>query len=384
MFEHSKGMGRMMMNLANACVTSMKTSAAFAAGTTSGFAFRRGISNRLPTATALITEPPEPVLMLEGDCFHLDQNGISRTAYLDRKSGMVLEEQYHLESARKIFMLRDFIGIDEGSKYHKNHRNTLHVGPSISGCKLQEIDYDNIFNGVGTGVTTWESSMAMAFYFLNHPEELNGDVLEIGSGVGLGGILTLKAAASRSFDWRKTLKSYTFSDGSRGVISQCIENLKEALDLKGIAPINIKEIDWNKTISKEDRQAYKTLIASDIIYMYPDVKPLARTINDLLHPFGTLHMFAPLHRSMIPKLVDELKEEYKFSVEKETFELDRLRLTPLRSQNNNFSERFCMSQISTSEYDSSMFASEEKSKFLHIMFRRDHDVCSAIGLDHLD
>lgn len=332
-----------------------------------GFVFNR--SRFQHHASLPLPERSKPLLMLEGDCFHLGPDGVGRTAYVDHLSGLLLEEQYHIESARKIFMLRKFQGHDKYSKRGKIAKK-IQVGPSIFGCKLQEIDFKHIFEGSGTGVTTWEASIAMSFYFLNNPEELKGKVIEVGSGVGLGGMLTLRAAAQHRDQLKFQLESFTFTDGSNHVVNQCVENLKEAPDIKGF--VKVKRLDWNYPISSADAQSYSTIIASDVIYLHSDIEPLAATLNDLLHPSGTFHLFAPVHRSTIHHMMDELRDKYGFIVNKEIVDFSRFRLIPYNT-NGKFSERFFLRQTSTESNESCPYVSEELSQFIHIQFHRGND-----------
>ena len=316
-----------------------------------------------------LPENSEPLLMLEGDCFHLSVDGVGRTAYLDSKSGLVVEEQYQIERAQKIFMLRKSLGFEnenKGSKQQEQEKR-LNIGPSICGCKLQEIDYKNIFEGAGTGVTTWESSIAMSFYFVNNPNDLSGNVLELGSGVGLGGLLSLKALKYCASHKHNKLDSFTFTDGSNDVVSQCQENVREAPDIDEV--VAVRHLDWNDPIPRADKQSYSTIIASDVIYLFPDIEPIAATINDLLHTSGKFHMFAPVHRSTIRRISDELKEKYNFVMKREIIDLSRFRLVPY-SDDNDFSKRFFLRQTSSTCEESCLYASQELSQFVHLEFSR--------------
>eukprot|EP00957_Ditylum_brightwellii_P149165 11359610-Ditylum_brightwellii.AAC.1 len=86
------------------------------------------------------------------------------------------------------------------------------------------MQYQEIQGGVvgsaGTGSMTWESSIAMALFFSENPDLLRGHVIELGSGVGLGGILTQvacqfaakKNATSSHNGKRSPLSSITLTD----------------------------------------------------------------------------------------------------------------------------------------------------------------------------
>ena len=75
----------------------------------------------------------------------------------------------------------------------KSVRGIIQFVPALDILHFQEID-EGVLGSAGTGVTTWEISIAMALFFSFNPTLMAGNMLELGSGIGLGGILTQVAA----------------------------------------------------------------------------------------------------------------------------------------------------------------------------------------------
>jgi predicted nicotinamide N-methyase len=188
--------------------------------------------------------------------------------------------------------------------------------------------------------------MVMAMHFADHPEELSGHVVELGSGLGLGGILLLDGFRQRSFRRRGPsaskcspgrFQSLTMTDGNDRVVEQCRDNVAHAasgmLGLDATVQVAVKKLDWNSVCSKTGnrqqprRGTYDTVLASDCVYRRDDVAVLAGTMVALLKPHGAakIHCFSPLNRSALPDFVEALKS-LGMHVVQETVELRRSRL----------------------------------------------------------
>lgn len=383
----------------SSCMRGCSAAGFVATKTTTNVGGARASSNLVSSNTALNYDPitrlplPKPQLLLEGDCFHLDLNGVGRTAYYDKSSGMFIEEQYHIETARKLYLLRHCGSRETSTCKHGVKEKEIVLGPSLFGCKVQEIDqnakHHNMFQGAGTGSVTWESSIAMSFYFLRNPDELKGAVLELGSGVGLGGILSFQASLLGMKERNVlSLNSLTLTDGNTMVVDRCEKNVQEAPYLKKLG-LSVRNLDWNFEVEKRDRNVYSTIIASDVLYLDPDVLPFAKTIDNLLSPNGCLHMFAPIHRSTLPRVIEMLQKNFDFEVETSTVELDRFRLQPFRVDNCDFNDRFFSRKIGVSTNEACPFASVEKSTFLHLRVHRKRrqemsEITIPASIDELD
>jgi predicted nicotinamide N-methyase len=202
-----------------------------------------------------------------------------------------------------------------------------------------------------TGAMTWESAMVMAMYFAANPGELSGHVLELGSGLGLGGILLLdcfhqqRSSCAFSPSNSMGIQSLTMTDGNDRVVHQCRDNVTRAasgmLGLSATVPVTVKKLDWNNACSKagcvqqpsRHSSTYDTILASDCVYRRDDVAVLAGTMKAMLKPLGTakIHAFSPLNRSALPDFVEALKS-LGMHVVLETVVLQRSRLRGPSSQ----------------------------------------------------
>uniref|UniRef100_A0A6J0ULK2 Protein-lysine N-methyltransferase EEF2KMT n=1 Tax=Pogona vitticeps TaxID=103695 RepID=A0A6J0ULK2_9SAUR len=127
-----------------------------------------------------------------------------------------------------------------------------------------------------TGLVTWDAGLYLAEWALQNPSIFcNRNILELGSGIGLTGIVVCKACGP---------KTYTFSDHHPCVLQQLSENIR----LNGFFPeteacicspekstgqepggpnITVAEIDWDQV--KKERLAElgaDVVIAADVVY----------------------------------------------------------------------------------------------------------------------
>lgn len=284
-----------------------------------------------------------PILLLEGDNYEISSKGISRTLYrmhksttstcsgnmpvLHRDSTMV-EEIYDMNKAHKTFILR------KGSIPQRSGHDIRLPDPAINNISIQEIDH-GIEKGYGTGCTTWEASIVMSMYFSKYPELLRGKVIELGSGIGLGGILTLSTVGSQlqQNEIFSDLKSFTFTDCNKKVMEQCKTNLS-SLGLPELINTRVISLNWNDFLNtlettKEIGQ-YDTVIASDVAYSSSSIEPLSCTMTNLLRPgrggLQKIHLFGPNNRAVLHDLIDELKENKNFETTVEIIQMERFRL----------------------------------------------------------
>lgn len=302
-----------------------------------------------------------PMLLLEGDKLCIDQNGISRTfyeiercipfgscSYQDQKQllpSLSLEETYDLNSASKFFHLREK-GItspsrkifDFGASDVEGNNGVINIGkrllPSI---QLQEIG-EGVSKSAGTGSVTWEASIAMSLFSSINPCFLRGNILELGSGVGLGGML-LYLVANRNTGYR----TLTLSDGNVEVIEACRENC-----FRANIPLHVKHLEWTDNVQKQI-ELYDTILASDCAYKEEHINPLVSTMMSHLKPDGCIHIFGPHNRATLHLLIEKLKDSQNMDVKMNIIELSRYRLPPQRIQ----------------EEEESNYVSQNVVKFIH-------------------
>jgi len=320
----------------------------------------------MPSLTTTSPSPsPQKILLLQGDQYQISPNGISRTLYklspllipvsIDAQNyrhpcHYSVEEEYDLNSAHKTFLIR------------KMSTNTLKPGRTLHTIRIQEIQ-NGIMGTAGTGSSTWESSIAMSLYFSTRPALLKGQVLELGSGVGLAGLLTRNLLCRDDSHWHN-VESFTLSDYSAEVIQQCRENLRNNSDDASFVDMDVCHINWYDFIQDGAvvEKKYDTIIASDIAYRRMDIVPMAATLSSHLKKNDgsesdnkSIHMFGPNNRAVLHELIDELRKNWE--VRTELISMERCRLKPV---DNNVQD----SGVSASSLNS--YASKQSTDFLHV------------------
>ena len=408
-----------------------------------------------PLPTLPPTTPP-PLLLLEGDSMFISRaTGKSRTIYRlanspnNRHSDLLLEESYDIERAQKRMSLlgnnngrcpasasmgKDGItkspspdlssSTKEGGENCASYNVNLNLTNVLFSFDLHEINH-GVQNGCGTGSMSWDSSIVMGLYFAVHPDVLRGNILELGSGVGLGGILSNVAismainniniippqmpqdmehdcthdAQDGTAVRSRAKKSVTLTDVSDDVLAMLQDNVVNAAAAQESYPsiakdvgIKIQKLDWFDFIQDKSKpnnhdQCYDTIIASDCAYLPSQIAPLSTTISKLLKKRrqdddddAMLHMFAPYNRGVVHDLIDELQNQSDMHVEVSEVELAKYRMKKQQSDNGNnyssdenqqfkFKQRHYWNNEGLRDNDDSTAASCREFKFLHIRAR---------------
>lgn len=291
---------------------------------------KKGISmKRLRQFDVVVTPPPivEPPLLLEGDNYCISGDGTAKTLYrlkskLLSPSQVSIEESFDLQNARKSFTLRK--DNEATFLYDQSTKESIRLGEAICRLDLQEI-VNGVLGSAGTGATTWESSILMSMYFSMNPG-LSGDIVELGSGVGLGGIL-LAVGACRG--WNE-VSSLTLTDYNTEVLEQCHRNVRSVYS--GATPISVDKLDWyDYILPVKTSRRFDTIIASDCAYNYSDIGPLVATMKALLRDQNSrVHVFGPQNRGGLQELLRHLRDEAAFEVTTYPVEMERIRLRPAK------------------------------------------------------
>ena len=330
----------------------------------------RNVTSEVETRTS----PPPPLLMLEGDRFELSADGISRTAYRLAGPGshgrLLVEELYDIKKAAKTFILRraDHVNhsqfVQDSFSSRKASNTNIDLGSAYKTIELQELDAAEV-DAVGTGAMSWESSIAMSLFFSSHPSLLSGNILELGSGCGHGGILVLSQLDNSV---PSPIGSFLFTDYNDEILHQCGRNIHNAFSKNSISSqvhCQTKILDWNCFATDEgithcNLPQYTTILASDCAYRYCDIEPLSETIVRLLSVShdACFHTFGPINRGALHSLIDALRIK-DVEVEVKILEMERFRLLPSGNRN--------VSLEKTAQH-----ASVGNAKILHITARRRH------------
>jgi hypothetical protein len=291
-----------------------------------------------------------------------------------------VEECYALHEAKKTFRLRretSFSGTGSCNTFPREG-GTVSLGACFRQIRLQEIDYGAFGSAAGTGATTWESSILMGMYFAACPAFLLGDVIELGSGVGLGGMLcamkpSLWARRSGADNTQpgasSPMQSLTVTDVNPMVLEQCRENFKAVDQSSFTSTVQIAKLDWYDFLSHQQQsersmmmcRKYDTVIACDCAYHPRDIEALACTIPSLLrNQHSQAHIFAPSNRIGLEQLLGLLRVEHDMIVTVESLEMERFRLAPIERNLPTTNDTILQCPYATSH----------ASSFLHIICSR--------------
>ena len=239
----------------------------------------------------------------------------------------------------------------------------------------------------------------MGLYFGMYPQELlvGKDVLELGSGIGLGGILArvvskrCKKNSSMSNGEEDSVK-FTLSEVNRDIINMLRYNTTVAAAANASSgllesdELHIEQMDWfdflvggtnvqhhhssTAAATTAARKKYDTIIASDCIYLPSQIKPLSETIAKLLgrdNPKNQkAHIFSPYNSGFIQDLIHELREGKNMIVHVETIEMSKFRVKFTESENVNMSRLNWLLGEDETTYKRQDVVSSCTSKFLHI------------------
>lgn len=271
---------------------------------------------------------PPRTLLLTGDEHFISKDGKSRTVYklkdinvdCEQDLPVAIEETYDIEKAKKKISLVSPAPPKEADG----------DAPQVD---LFSFDFQEINNGyktgAGTGSMTWESSLAMSLYFTQNPHKLKGNVIELGSGVGMGAILS---KVGKDLSSAENDMSVTCTDVNDDVLKVLAQNLKQAAKSPAFENNNVQilKLDWDDYVendSKSSTQAkqYDTVIASDCAYLPKQVNPLSETISQLLGKESKAHLFAPANRTVVYQLTERL-EAKNMKVVIENIEMTKKRM----------------------------------------------------------
>lgn len=269
----------------------------------------------------------------------------------------------------------------ESFKKNGQPRIYTRIGPSLFKVNnvMEEDEEESLL-----GSSVWDSTHAMILYCMANPDFIKGRGLEVGSGVGVGGIMSVIAAGlasgatetssssgyqsiedianspvadavddddgdGDSTSNRKTETKYApvpknlakivLTDSHASLLEKCIANVNQSSFPS--AKVEIRQLDWNQRVPNEMKGQYDFIIGCDCAYYFPLVNPLARTVAYTLQisPYdrvdnvqrigGQFVHIGPEHRENIQDLRRKLKRGYRMNTRTQSLVLERFDLVPL-------------------------------------------------------
>jgi len=195
------------------------------------------------------------------------------------------------------FIFRGFAeeldGVEEGQPIIKADatRNFVAVGPalySVNGLADGEASQDS--NGA-----EWECSCALALYSMTNPDIIEGKGMQLGSGSGVAGILSvvgagltagppgLKEIQRQPADRKnktppvpESLSKILLTESQGNLLDKCVENLRASAF--PIGKVELGLLDWEQNIPMSMGDMYDFIVGCDCAFGLPSVTPLARTV----------------------------------------------------------------------------------------------------------
>ena len=152
-------------------------------------------------------------------------------------------------------------------------------------------DYTN-----STGMTVWAGAEVMCDYLLTHPGKVKDkNVLELGAGLGLCGVLAHELGAS----------TVRLTDGDTEVLENLRYNVKDSALVdpsSTTSSISCPQLIWGKNLDAFARSYGKQdiVISTDCGYMTKCLVPMFETVHKLLDPENGLFLFVNISSSQSP------------------------------------------------------------------------------------
>lgn len=148
----------------------------------------------------------------------------------------------------------------------REHKFSFFVPKSLD----RFIDPENVFNNFPLWAKIWEPSVILADYLASMPVAPERCFLEIGSGLGLVGIV------ASSFGHKVTMTEYNYD----------AINFARANALINDCPnLEIMQLDWNKP---EIEDTFDRIIGSEVIYKEESFYPILRLFRTYLKKHGEI------------------------------------------------------------------------------------------------
>ncbi len=135
------------------------------------------------------------------------------------------------------------------------------------------VDTDDIFHEFPLWAKIWDASIVLADYLAAMPADQDRNLLEIGCGLGVAGIV------AASFGHRVTLTEYN-DDALAFVRANACENQTAERPIP-----DIRKLDWN---TPEIVEPFDTIVGSEVIFKEEDYAPLSRLFKRCLKPSGEI------------------------------------------------------------------------------------------------
>ena len=290
--------------------------------------------------------------------FSPTQSPIQSPFTIERRQYFTVQQDQSMEPiGGQNFVFRGFVEeLDEGEEEEPIFkadatRNFAAVGPALYSV-----------NGLADGGASQDSNCALALYSMANPDTFEGQGMQLGSGSGVAGILSVVGAGltakfsgmkerQRNEGWKpsdekgntpvpENLSKILLTESQGIMLDKCVQNLRAS----AFPPIKIELglLDWEQNIPMSMGDMFDFIVGCDCAFGLPSVTPLARTVALALKSSpcdkaeqstqqirGKFLHIGPGNKESYFDLKNGLVNLYKMVSSMEEIVLERLELVPL-------------------------------------------------------
>jgi len=159
------------------------------------------------------------------------------------------------------------------------------------------VDPENVFNDFPLWAKIWEPSVILADHLASMPVNSEKRFLEIGSGLGLVGIV------ASSFGHKVTMTEYNYD---------AINFARANAHINDCSNLKIMELDWNRP---ELEGTFDKIMGSEVIYMEKSFYPILRLFRTYLKEDGEILLAERPRRSSI-EFFRQMSERFNVRAQK--------------------------------------------------------------------
>ena len=159
------------------------------------------------------------------------------------------------------------------------------------------IDPENLLKNFPLWAKIWQAGVILAKHLNHKPVEKGQRMLEIGSGLGLVGIV----AACNGHD--VTLTDYNV---------HALNFARANAHINGCEGLNVEQLDWNNPRLEGE---FDIIVGSEIVYKNEDIDQLSSLFDRYLKPQGTIILVEEMRRTLT-EFFKRLDPRFHISVKK--------------------------------------------------------------------
>ncbi len=161
------------------------------------------------------------------------------------------------------------------------------------------IDFTHIEHEFPLWAKIWKASWVLAEYVAKHPPEPAKKILEIGSGIGVVGVV------ASFFGHHITLTEYN---------EHALNFARANAEINQCNDVIVAKLDWHQPGLD---QTYDWIIGSEVLYHERDLEPLIALLKRYLNPDGVITLTLGIRQGGLG-MIDKMRRFYDMNIKKYT------------------------------------------------------------------